>query len=169
VSSGETYFLGAVAIGIGATLFMDLWALFLKRAFNVPPGNYCLVGRWLCYMPEGRFVHASIANAPQRRFECAVGWIAHYVIGVAYALALITIVSASWLERPTVLPALLFGVGSVLVPFLVMHPSFGLGIAASKALHPTQARLRSLMAHASFGVGLYLCALGVRAVFPVHG
>ena len=168
MSSGETYFLGAVAIGIGATLFMDLWALFLKRAFNVPPGNYCLVGRWLCYMPEGRFVHASIANAPPKRSECVVGWIAHYVIGVAYALGLIAIVSVSWLARPTVLPALLFGVGSVLVPFLVMHPSFGLGIAASKAPSPTQARVRSLMAHASFGVGLYICALGVSAVFTVH-
>jgi hypothetical protein len=166
VSSGGTYFLGAVAIGIGATLFMDLWALFLKRAFNVPPGNYCLVGRWLCYMPEGRFVHASIANAPPKSLECAVGWFAHYVIGVAYALGFITIVSVSWLARPTVLPALLFGIGSVLVPFLVMHPSFGLGIAASKAPSPMQARLRSLMAHTSFGVGLYLCALGVSAVLP---
>jgi hypothetical protein len=32
---------------------MDVWALFLKRAFNVPLANYCLVGRWLRYMPEG--------------------------------------------------------------------------------------------------------------------
>ena len=119
-------------------------------------------------MPEGTFVHASIANAPQKRFECAVGWIAHYVIGGAYALALIAIVSGSWLARPTLLPALLFGVGTVLVPFLVMHPSFGLGIAASKAPSPTQARLRSLMAHASFGVGLYICALGVSTVLRVH-
>jgi cytochrome b561 len=166
--STATYLVGAVAVGIGATLFMDLWALFLKRTFNVPPANYCLVGRWLGYMPEGRFVHASIANAPPKRFECAVGWIAHYVIGAAYALALIVIVSGSWLARPTLLPALLFGVGTVLVPFLVMHPSFGLGIAASKAPCPTQARLRSLMAHASFGIGLYLGALGVSSVLPVH-
>ena len=168
MSTGATYFLGAVAVGIGATLFMDLWALFLKRTFNVPPGNYCLVGRWIRHMPEGTFVHASIASAPQRRFECLVGWIAHYMVGAAYALALVAIVSSSWLARPTVLPALLFGVGTVLVPFLVMHPSFGLGIAASKAPSPSQARLRSLMAHASFGVGLYICALGVSSVLRVH-
>jgi Protein of unknown function (DUF2938) len=168
MSTEAAYLVGAVAVGIGATLFMDLWALFLKRAFNVPAGNYCLVGRWLRHMPEGTFMHASIASAPQKRFECAVGWIAHYVIGTAYALALVALISASWLTRPTVVPALLFGVGTVLVPFLVMHPSFGLGIAASKAPNPTQARLRSLMAHASFGVGLYICALGVSSVLRVH-
>ena len=97
-----------------------------------------------------------------------MGWIAHYVIGAVYALALVVLVSASWLARPTLLPALLFGVGSVLVPFLVMQPSFGLGIAASRAPNPTQARLRSLMAHTVFGVGLYVSAVGINSVVPVH-
>jgi hypothetical protein len=66
------------------------------------------------------------------------------------------------------LPALLFGVGTVLVPFLVMQPSFGLGIASSKAPNPTAARLRSLMAHAVFGVGLYLCAATLKYLLPVQ-
>ena len=164
MSTEAPYFLGAVAVGLGATLFMDLWALFLKRAFSIPSANYCFVGRWFRHMPEGTFMHASIANASQKRFECTVGWIAHYVIGVVYALVLVALVSGSWLARPTVLPALLFGVGTVLVPFLVMHPSFGLGIAASRTPNPTQARLRSLMAHAAFGVGLYVCTVGVSYV-----
>jgi hypothetical protein len=156
-----TYFLAAVAVGLGATLFMDLWALFLKHTFGVPAANYCLVGRWLRHMPEGKVVHASIATASPKRFECAVGWIAHYVTGTVYALVLVAFVSSSWLARPSLLPAMLFGIVSVLVPLLVMQPSFGLGIAASKAPNPTQARLKSLMAHAAFGLGLYACAVGV--------
>jgi hypothetical protein len=160
--------LGAVAIGLGATVFMDLWALLLKRVFSIPSPNYCLVGRWFCYMPEGTFTHTSIANSSQRHRECAVGWIAHYVIGAIYALMLVAIVSVSWIARPTLLPALLFGVGSVLVPFFIMHPSFGLGVAASRTPNPTQARLRSLMAHAAFGVGLYVCAVGVSHLLPEH-
>lgn len=168
MSTEALYFLSAVAVGLGATLFMDLWALFLKRAFSIPLANYCLVGRWFRHMPEGTFMHASIASASQKRFECTVGWIAHYVIGVVYALLLVALVSGSWLARPTLLPALLFGVGTVLVPFLVMHPSFGLGIAASRTPNPTQARLRSLMAHTAFGVGLYVCTVGVSYVLPVH-
>jgi Protein of unknown function (DUF2938) len=168
VSTEGTYLLITVAVGLGATLFMDLWALFLKRSFGTPSANYCLVGRWFRHMPEGTFTHASIANASQKRFECTVGWIAHYVIGAVYALVLVALVSGKWLAQPTLLPALLFGVGTVLAPFLVMHPSFGLGIAASRAPNPTQARLRSLMAHTAFGVGLYVCAVGVSSVVPIH-
>jgi hypothetical protein len=119
-------------------------------------------------MPEGTFVHASIAAASQKRSECAVGWIAHYVIGTAYALVLVAFVSGSWLARPTLLPAMLFGIGSVLVPYVIMQPSFGLGIAASRTPRPTQARLRSLMAHTVFGAGLYICAVGVSCVLRVH-
>jgi hypothetical protein len=168
MSIEATYFLGAVVVGLGATLFMDLWALLLKLAFSVPTANYCLVGRWFRHMPEGRFMHASISQASQKRFECTVGWIAHYVIGTMYALVLITLVSGSWLVRPSLLPAILFGVGSVLVPFLIMQPSFGFGIAASRTPNPTQARLRSLMSHFVFGVGLYVCAVGVSYPLRAH-
>lgn len=168
MNSAGIYFLGAVVVGLGATLFMDLWALFLKRAFGIPAANYCLVGRWIRHMPEGTFTHASIAAASQRPSECTVGWIAHYIIGALYALVLIAIVSGSWLARPTLSAAMLFGIGSVLVPFLIMQPSFGLGIAASRTPNPTQARLKSLMAHAAFGFGLYVCAVGVSYVLPVH-
>jgi len=154
----------AVAVGLGATVFMDVWALFASRAFGVPLANYCLIGRWLRYMPEGRFVHASIAAAPPKPAECAVGWITHYLTGVVYALVLVAIAPDGWLARPTLLPALLFGIGSVLVPYLIMQPAMGLGIAASKAPRPMPARLRSLMAHTAFGFGLYLSALGASVL-----
>src|SRR5437867_9531598 len=75
------YVLIAIAVGLGATIVMDLCAIFLKRAFNIPSPNYCFVGRWLRYMPEGIFRHSSIAAAPQKPAECTVGWIAHYAIG----------------------------------------------------------------------------------------
>ena len=72
------YILGAIAIGIGATLVMDLWNLFLKRTFSIPSLNYCLLGRWLRHLAGGTLRHASITAAPQKPFECTVGWIAHY-------------------------------------------------------------------------------------------
>ena len=62
----------AIAIGIGATLVMDMWNLFLNRVFSVPSLSYCLLGRWLRHMPGGTFRHASITAAPQQPFECAV-------------------------------------------------------------------------------------------------
>ena len=42
------------------------------------------------------------------------------------------------------------------MPWLVMQPSFGLGIAASKTPKPGQARLKSLMTHTVFALGLYV-------------
>jgi hypothetical protein len=48
------------------------------------------------------------------------------------------------------------------MPFFIMQPAFGLGFAASKTSNPTQARLRSLMNHTAFGIGLYLFAMLVN-------
>src|SRR3954465_5072975 len=98
----------AAALGIGATLPMDLWNLFLKRNFGIPSLNYCLLGRWVRHMPGGTLRHPSIAAAPHKPFEGAVGWISHYTIGVVFALALVVFASGEWLARPTLLPALVY-------------------------------------------------------------
>jgi hypothetical protein len=155
-------------MGLGATLTFDLWALFLKHAFNITPSNVCLVGRWLRYMPEGIFKHSNIASTPQKSSECMVGWIAHYMIGTTFAIAFVALVGNNWLRHPTMIPAIVFGVVTVLAPFFIMQPSFGLGFAASKTSNPKQARLRSLMNHTAFGVGLYLFALSVNWLQRVY-
>jgi hypothetical protein len=168
MSIGANDILGGIAVGVGATLVMDLWNLFLKRTFSIPSLNYCLLGRWFRHMPGGTLRHASITAAPQKPLECTVGWIAHYTIGVVFALVFVVSTSGDWLARPTVLPALLYGIATVVFPFFIMQPSFGLGIAASRTPNPTQARLKSLMTHTVFGVGLYLGALGVGYVMRTH-
>ncbi|MCY1457414.1 hypothetical protein D9M71_747140 [compost metagenome] len=58
------------------------------------------------------------------------------------------------------LPALLFGLASLAAPFFILQPGMGAGIAASRTPRPNTARLRSLMAHTVFGIGLYLAAWG---------
>ncbi len=159
-----THVMFTIAVGIGATFLMDLWGVFLKRAFNTPFPNYCFVGRWLRYMPEGIFRHGSIAATPQKAAECTVGWIAHYATGIAYAVALVLFTSPRWLLEPTLLPPMVLGLATVAIPFFVMQPSFGMGAAGSKAPNPGQVRLRSIMNHAVFGLGLYISALAVALV-----
>jgi hypothetical protein len=168
VSFEGNYILAAVVIGAGATLLMDLWNLFLKRRFDIPSLSYCVLGRWLRHMPEGSLRHANINAAPPKPFECTVGWVAHYSIGVVFALAFIVFTSGEWLARPTLLPALLYGIVTVVFPFFIMQPSFGLGIAASRTTKPRQARLKSLATHTVFGLGLYVCALGVSYLLRLH-
>ena len=150
MSIEANYIRAAIAIGIGASLVMDLWNLSLKRTFNIPSLNYCLLGRWLLHMPAGTFKHVSITEAHQKPFECAVGWIAHYTIGVVFALVFVVFATGKWLESPTLLPALLYGIGTVVFPLFIMQPSFGLGIAASRTPNPMQARLKSLVTHTVF-------------------
>lgn len=161
VSITTQYVLSGAAIGVGASLLMDAWNLFLKRAFDIPSLNYCLLGRWFLHMPGGTFVHQSIAAAPARRFECPMGWLAHYTIGVVLALLFLALAPGDWLARPTVLPALLYGIGTVVFPLFVLQPSLGLGIASAKTPRPAQARLKSVGTHVVFGVGLHLSAIAL--------
>jgi len=162
------YIFGALVVGIGATFLTDLWNLFLKRAFNVASLNYGLLGRWIRHMPGGTFRHVSINAAPQKPFECTTGWIAHYTIGLVLTLVFVVGASRDWLVRPTPLPALVYGVVTIIFPFFIMQPSLGLGVAASKTPKPSRARLKSLATHTVFGLGLYLSAAAVSYLLVPH-
>lgn len=143
-------------IGIGATIMMDIWAFLLKICFDIPSLNYAFVGRWIGHMKNGLFVHNNIARAKSTRAETLLGWFFHYLTGVIFAGALLIIWGNNWLQNPTIAPALILGIGTVLFPFLIMQPCFGLGFGAAKTPAPNIARLRSLMAHTIFGTGLYV-------------
>lgn len=150
---------GPIFIGIGATLAFDLWGSFLKQAFKIPSSNFCLVGRWVLYMPKGIFKHSKISSTPQKNAECTVGWIAHYITGILFAIIFLAVAGMDWLWHPTLIPALIFGIITVSASFFIMQPLFGLGFAASKTVNPMQVRLRSLMNHIVFGCGLYIFGL----------
>lgn len=154
----------AVMIGVGATIVMDFRAIFLKRAFSIPSLGYQVVGRWLANMPSGKLRHDTILKAGPLPGEAAIGWTAHYVIGVLFAAILLAIVGLDWAKAPTFLPALLMGIATVAVPFLVMQPAFGFGVAASKTSAPGTTGIRSLITHTMFGIGLYMAAMLTKSV-----
>jgi len=141
--------------GIGATAVMDLWGLARRPLLGVPAPDYGLVGRWLAHMAVGRFRHESIARATSVRGEGPLGWAAHYLIGIAFAASLIATWGLEWVRNPTIGPAMVVGIVTVVAPLLLMQPGMGLGIAATRAPRPGAARLQSLLTHASFGIGLY--------------
>ena len=139
-------------------MVIDAWGIARTRLLGMPAANYGLVGRWIAYMPRGRFRHAPIAKTPPVRGELAIGWIAHYAIGVGFAGVLLVLFGLEWAGRPTLGPALIVGVGSVLAPFLVMQPGMGAGIAARRTPKPNAARVQSLVTHSVFGLGLFVAA-----------
>ncbi|MCZ4305223.1 DUF2938 domain-containing protein [Zoogloeaceae bacterium G21618-S1] len=152
-----------VFIGIGATVVMDLW-LALLRLVGVRGLDFALVGRWVGHLCRGRLAHPAIAKAAAIPGELALGWGVHYAVGVAFAALLVAVQGGGWLNQPSVLPALLIGVATVMAPLFVMQPAMGAGFAASKTPAPLKNCARSVVNHAVFGLGLYLSALLVAAV-----
>ena len=154
------YLACASLVGVGATAVMDLWTLARRRLFGTPPPDYGLVGRWFAHMTRLRFRHERIAAAPAVRGERLIGWVAHYLTGIAFAAVLIGFQGQAWLLHPTLAPAILVGIGTVLAPYLIMQPGMGAGIAASRTPRPCTARVQTLLTHAFFGVGLYVAGWG---------
>ena len=153
-----------VLIGCGATLIMDVWLLLLKQ-LGVQTLNFAFIGRWIGHLFRGRFAHVSIAKAEQIRGELLLGWLTHYAVGVAFAAMLVGICGLAWTTAPSWRPAVLFGVGTVVIPLFVMQPAMGAGVASSKTTAPLQNCVRSLANHAVFGLGLYLSAAFVAWSF----
>ena len=151
-----------ILIGVGATLVMDLWSLLRKSFFGLPPTNWGLVGRWIAHMKAGKVRHKTITDAKPIYGEQLIGWLAHYVIGIGYAVLLIAVCGQPWINKPTLVPALILGIVTVVAPFFILQPGMGAGIAASRTPNPNSARLHSLINHAVFGLGLFLSALAVR-------
>ena len=144
----------SLALGVGATLVMDAWALLL-RCLGVRTLDYALVGRWLGHLTRGQWRHGAIAKAQPVLCERPLGWVAHYGIGVCFAAVLLGWLGAPWLASPTVGPALGLGLATVLLPLLVMQPAMGAGVFAWRTPTPVRACVRSLATHGVFGMGLY--------------
>jgi hypothetical protein len=151
--------LRAVAIGVGATVVMDLWAVLLQRLFGVQPSNWAMVGRWVGHFRNGRFLHENIADAPPIRHELALGWIVHYLTGITYGALLLGIWGLEYARRPTLLPPLILSLVALVAPFFVLQPGMGLGIAGARTPNPNATRMRSVLNHTIFGLGLYFSAL----------
>ena len=116
-------------------------------------------------MRSGRFRHESIAAAVAVRGELLVGWVAHYLIGIAYAGILLAICGLDWMRAPRLMPALLVGLATMVAPFFLMQPGMGAGIAASRTPRPNAARLQTLVTHSVFGFGLYASGWLLNRVF----
>jgi hypothetical protein len=154
--------LAAILLGIGATAITDVWSLIRKVLLGVPNPNFAFVGRWFAHLPRGRFRHESMAAASPARGETAIGWVAHYLIGIAFAALLLALVGLDWLRSPTLAPPLLLGIVTVAAPFFILQPGMGAGIAGNRTPNPAMTRLHSVLTHTVFGFGLYCAAWAVR-------
>lgn len=154
--------LRASIIGIGGTVALDAWVTMLQYLVKTPATNWAMVGRWLGHMPKGSFHHENMAAVAPIGGEAAIGWTFHYGIGIGYGLLLVVIQGSGWLVDPSVLPPVLLSLALLVAPFFVMMPGLGLGIAGSKTPKPNVTRLKSVLAHTMFGLGMYATAMVIN-------
>lgn len=149
----------ALLFGAGATVVMDLGALIQKRLLSLQTLDYAMVGRWLGHAARGHFIHRPITASALVRGERLIGWGAHYLTGVLLAALFLSAAGRTWLENPSLWPALVFGTLTLAAPFLIQQPGMGAGLAARRTPAPNKARLKSLATHLTFGAGLWLSGL----------
>ena len=150
--------ISGLGVGFGATLMTDAVGV-LRQGWAGTNGFYRLVGRWAGSIPRRGLAHDDIRNTAPVQAEAAIGWTAHIALGLLFGIGFVFLFGASDLSAPRIWQGLSFGLVTVLVPWLVFQPLFGWGIAVSKAPNPWPLRLRGLITHGTFGLGLWLSAV----------
>ncbi|GLT01618.1 membrane protein [Sphingobium jiangsuense] len=148
----------AALVGIGGTIILDLYAFLLQRVLDVSGTNWKMVGRWIGHMPKGEFIQPAIGQAKPVSGEHALGWAFHYGIGIAYGLLLVALWGTGWLQKPGITEPLILALALLMLPYCVMMPGMGMGMAGSRTPNPNMTRLKSVVGHCVFAAGMYLTA-----------
>lgn len=152
-----------IALGIFATVAIDIWATFSNKVLNFPRTNWAMVGRWLGHIPNGTFMHDPVSSSPEIKYEDSIGWVFHYFIGVTYAAIYVVLVIWVLEGDTTLFSSWVFGLVTILSPWLILQPALGLGICAVKAPKPNIIRLQNIVIHSIFGMALYCGWQGINA------
>jgi hypothetical protein len=136
--------LHVIFIGVGATIVMDTWLLFLRWR-GISTLNYAFLGRWIGHLPRGRWTHDRIAAAAPIPGEMWIGWSAHYAIGIGFAALLVSLCGLEWVRSPALLPALIVGGATVVAPLFILQPALGAGIASSRTPTPLRNCFKSVI------------------------
>lgn len=148
-----------IAAGLLGTAAMDALNLMSARLGLVARIDVAMIGRMAAGWRAGRFRYASpeeIAAVPHERMQ---GYVAHYLIGVAFAVPFFL----GWkLAMGGMLPpsyALAYGIATTVGPYLLIYPVMGLGVAGLRSPDGLRAPLSSLANHTFYGMGLAAAVL----------
>jgi len=105
---------------------------------------------------RGQLVHKNIIKAAPVEHEAAVGGITHYLLGGGLALTYpaVYLVSGAPLPGSHVLPSLLWGLATALLPWIILYPAFGWGLFGVRAPQGTRPVLSPTVSHLVYGGGL---------------
>uniref|UniRef100_UPI0035BBB340 DUF2938 family protein n=1 Tax=Pedomonas mirosovicensis TaxID=2908641 RepID=UPI0035BBB340 len=64
------------------------------------------------------------------------------------------------------MPPIILSWALLVAPYFIMMPGMGAGIAGAKTPRPAVTRLKSVVGHSIFGLGMYATALALAAAWP---
>lgn len=155
--------------GLVGTGLMDIAEILMER-LGLISGRSCAgtraIGRWVLHAFRGQFVHKNIIKAVPVENESTVGKITHYVVGGGLALTYpaLYFISGETLPGSHVLPGLLWGLATALLPWIVFYPAFGWGFFGASAPKGTRPFFSPTISHLvyGFGLGIVLSILSQR-------
>lgn len=83
----------------------------------------------------GVLIHRPIGESTPVPGEAALGWTAHYLIGILFAAAFLSLVGEDWMRNPEPIRPLMFGLASAVVPILLLQPCMGQALPHGEPLH----------------------------------
>ena len=148
--------LKCIAIGIIATLTMDILSVVASRLHLTAPLSPSLTGRWFASGARGRPLVSDNGKVPPFDREMAIAVPVHYSIGVALAFIYLWVSMAFGLSVKNPVTALGFALSTNVLPWLIMFPAMGYGWFGFRASPKVRLLWSSFVSHAFYGVGLWL-------------
>jgi hypothetical protein len=145
------------AAGVLATAAMDAAMIAASRLaperFDAPSVGLDIIGRGAAGTLRGRLRHTDITREPPLRGEIAVGLAVHYLTGITLSAGCLLALDRAGVEH-RVAAATAYGTLTSLLPFLLMHPSFGFGLFARRVPDRAQVVNLMLLGHTVFGLAI---------------
>lgn len=145
-----------IVVGVVGTLAMDVVGALLTKAGIT---RLLPIGRWAAYLAHGRLRNTDIAKSPPLRGERALTPLVHYAIGISLAAFYLAALGWLGLGAPAWWTAIGYGIGTSVLPYVLMFPSMGYGLLGLKGQPRYFLFRQSLVNHFFFGVGLWLGTL----------
>ena len=154
-------FLTGIIAGILGTLIMDSLNHLFARAGMLSKIDIGMIGRMSSGWIHGNFSYSHPSELKQVTNEILYGYIAHYAIGVGFAI--MYVYSWNFLIGGPISPmwAFAYGIATTVGSLFLIYPSMGLGILGRYSAEGIKAPLSSLANHTFYGVGL---AIGIALI-----
>jgi hypothetical protein len=147
-------FLTGVIAGVLGTLIMDSLNYLFSRSGMLSKIDLKMIGRMSSGWIRGNFYYRHPSEMKQVTKETLYGYIAHYAIGVVFALVYVL----SWyylIGMPiSSLWAFVYGIATTAGSLMLIYPSMGLGMLGIRSPEGIKAPLSSLANHTFYGIGL---------------